>query len=158
MTGIIGYFIALASTALIGVTVTALIKDERIRMIIQTMVGVLLLLVILKPISVIDPEALAQQIGEAFQEEFQMTDYETLYQDKLRQQVASTTEGYIQKKAESIGATLSAQVEVCDSGYPSPEKVRISGILTGEQRRILQDYITQEIGIPMENQRWELYE
>ncbi len=158
MTGIIEYFIALASTALIGMTVMTLIKDDGIRRVIRTMIGVLLLLVIIKPISAINIDTLAKEIGDSFHEEFRVSDYESLYRDKLRLQVQTTTEDYIRKKAESMGATLFIKVEVSDDTYPTPEKVYLSGVIGGEQRSALQEYLTQDLGIPVDKQRWDLYD
>lgn len=158
MTGFIAYFTSVIATVLIGVVVSELIKEPRLHTIVQMILGVLILLVILRPIATVEPEALVDEIEGLFREEIQISEYEALYQDKLREQVKSLTEEYIRKKGESINASIRVQAELSSEGYPVPVKVLISGILTWEQRQILEEYITQEFGIPQENQRWEIYD
>lgn len=158
MTGLIAYFTSVIATVLIGVVVTELIKEPRLHTIVQMILGVLVLLVLLRPIATVKPDALMNEIEGLFREEMQISEYETLYQDKLREQVKSLTEEYIRKKGESLNASIRVQAELSSEGYPVPEKVLITGILTWEQRQSLEEYITQEFGIPRENQRWELYD
>ncbi len=158
MTGLIAYFTSVIATVLIGVVVTELIKEPRLHTIVQMILGVLVLLVLLRPIATVKPEALMDEIEDLFREEIQLSEYEALYQDKLREQVKSLTEEYIRKKGESMNASIRVQAELSTEGYPVPEKVLITGILTWEQRQSLEEYITQEFGIPQENQRWELYD
>ena len=95
---------------------------------------------------------------EGFRREFSVADYESLYQDKLRSQIKGTTEEYIEKKATDIGGSVSAEVELSGEEYPTPIGVEIRGSLKGEQRVILQEYVTRDLGIPVEAQRWILYE
>ena len=158
MTGLIAYFTSVIATVLIGVVVTELIKEPRLHTIIQMILGVLILLVILRPITTVKPEVLMDEIEGLFREEIQISEYVSLYQDKLREQVKSLTEEYIRKKGESMNASIRVQAELSTEGYPVPEKVLIIGILTWEQRQSLEEYITQEFGISRENQRWELYD
>lgn len=158
MTGLTEYFSALTATAVIGVLVCSLIKDPKVRSITQTITGVLLLLVLLKPLTTVDLDRLSQEIRQQFRQEFQTTDYETMYQDKLRRQVRETTESYIINKASSFNAMISVEVELNREGYPTPCGVKITGILTEKQKLLLQEYLTKELGIPIENQRWDTHE
>lgn len=152
------YFISLSATAMIGVLVTSLISDQRIRNVFRIVTGILLLLVLLKPIAQIDLSHFGQEIGSTFRQEFTTQDYESLYQEKLCDQVRRTTEEYIRKKAESLGITITAKVELSTDHYPTPTGVKIYGEISPEQMTQLQAYIAQELGIPNENQRWEFYE
>lgn len=159
MNRILQYFTALVATALIGVLFSNLVKDQKINSILQLTIGLLLLLVLLKPIATAKIDQLGEEVGRIFREEFQMQNYESLYKDKLRAQVKTLTEEYVIKKAHSLNATVSVEVELSTSdGYPTPQWIRIVGILTGEQKEILQEYVTVELGIAPENQRWDLYE
>ncbi len=158
MNSIITYITALTATALIGVLVINIIKDERINRILQISMGILIILVLLKPVASLKIDELGEEIGNIFREEFQTQDYESLYQDKLRTQVKSVTEDYVQKKAESIGAEITVEVGLSAEGYPAPHSIRIVGALSGEQKRILLEYITNDLGIAPENQRWDLYD
>ena len=158
MTSVVGYFTSIIATVLIGVVISELIKEQQLRVIVQMIMGVLLLLVVLRPINAISPEKIVYEAGEWLSDEIQIKDYETLYQDKLRNQVKTLTEEYIRRKAESINASIWVRVELNEEGYPTPNAVLIGGILSWEQRQILSEYISSAFGIPLDKQRWELYD
>lgn len=157
LNGILKYFMTLVATALMGVLLTALIKDRRIQNIIKLLMGSLLLIVLLRPVAQIDMETLGEDLGNLFRDELSTSDYESLYYENLRQQIKKTTEEYIRKKGESLGAVISAEVELSTDDYPVPISVKLYGSITWEQRLSLQEYITRELGIPTEHQRWEIY-
>ena len=160
LTGISGYFASITATALIGVVLLSLVKDPRKQSILRTVAGLMLLLVVMKPLKVIDLQKLGQDMKRYLQKEFPTTDYEELYQEKLRQQIISTTEKYIMEKAAALNAIISVTVELSHGTdtYPVPCGIKIYGSVSKEQRTQLETYFTEELGIVPENIRWDEYE
>lgn len=61
---------------------------------------------------------------------------------------------YILDKARSLGCDLNADVTVGEGTYPLPESVCITGNVSPQNRRILEELLTKDLGIPKENQQW----
>lgn len=158
MTAVKEYFTAVTAIAVLGVFLTAVVKDKRINNVLQILTGILLLLVLMRPVAEWDVEAFATKAGDVWGDRLPISDYETLYNEKLRQQVKETTEEYIRKKAESLGAIVTVTVELSREGYPTPVGTKISGFLTAHQLSELKRYVQADLGIEEENQRWDIYE
>ena len=158
LTGIVSYFTSIVAIAIIGVVVTSVITDPQISRLVRTVTGVLVLLVLLHPLLHGDLEELATTVQEALSRDVITEDYEALYQRKLREQIATTTETYILEKAASIGAQIQVEVELDQNSYPTPNKVEITGKLTPQQKELLEEYLTLQLGIAPQNQRWNVYD
>lgn len=158
LTGIIRYFTSVIATAILGIVASSLITDPRINRIIKTVTGVLILLVLLRPLLHTNLEALSENISDLLEEQQLSEDYEALYMQKLTEQVRSTTEKYILSKAASIGAEVQVSVELTHAPYPVPHSVEIVGRVTREQKEILSDYLTQQLNIDPHNQRWNIHD
>lgn len=150
------YFTALTATALIGVVALSITKNDKINKIIQLLIGLLLILVLFKPIKNLDIQNISQSISESFQKEFHTYNYESIFQEKLREQIQTTTETYIREKAEQLKAKITFEVILSKDTYPKPNEITVSGTLTTEQFIALQNYFTHDLGIPKENQRWKI--
>ncbi len=137
---------------------SSLITDPQLSRLIRTITGVLLLLVLLRPLLRIDLEDMSTAVQEALSSQGITEDYHALYEKKLREHIISTTEAYIREKASSIGAEIRVEVDLREDPYPTPSSVRITGALTPHQQELLRDYLTRELGIDPGNQRWNLYD
>ena len=72
-------------------------------------------------------------------------------EDALRERIAAQTQAYIEDKAASLGLNVHAEVRTAIyDGVPLPD----SATLYGEKNAALGAYITQELGITEEKQRW----
>ena len=158
LTGIIRYFTSIIATAILGMIASSLITDPRIGRIIKTVSGVLILLVLLRPLLHANLEALSENLWDLWEEQQLSEDYEAIYMDKLAEQVKSTTENYILSKAASIGAEVQVSVELTHAPYPIPYSVEIVGKVTEEQREFLSDYLTHQLNIDPHNQRWNIHD
>ena len=158
MTGIIAYFTAVVATAILGVIVGSMITDPRLGSLIRTITGILILLVLLRPLLGTDLRELTDTVQQALSREFMTEDYETLYHRKLREQITTTTESYILKEASSIGAKIQVKVTLTADPYPTPYGVEITGKLTPHQQDLMEEYLTLQLGIDPRNQRWNLYD
>ena len=68
--------------------------------------------------------------------------------------IISRSEAYILDKANSYGANLTVEVTLDSAELPTPKSVTISGNISPYGKRQLQNAITQELGIPLEEQTW----
>ncbi len=158
MTGIIRYFTSIIATAILGVITSSMITDPRISRLVRTVTGVLVLLVLLRPLLHTDLEELGSKMQGMLNEEQITQDYKALYDKKLREQIMITTENYILEKATSIGAEIQVEVELDPAPYPTPHIVVITGNVTPEQKEILSDYLTHQLNIDPGNQRWNVHD
>lgn len=70
--------------------------------------------------------------------------------------IKTQTQAYILDKASSLGADISANVLLTQQSPPVPCAVTISGAVSPYAKRILRQYIADELGILEENQSWIL--
>ncbi len=152
------YFTSLVAVALLSAVVSCFFKEGLQKQILLCMGGILLLLIILRPITKLRPEVLEELLGNFTDERTLHKDYETLYAEKYAQQVKQSTEHFVSQKAQELGAWVNVRVELTQEEFPVPEKIEIYGSLTGDQLAQLKRYVTDSIGIPVENQTWRLYD
>ncbi len=130
----------------------ALMPDGAVKKVGKLTGGLILMLGILQPLVTMDYEELYDTIntlpaGALIQEKI-----ETQVHDPLKGIIEQELATYIVDKAEELGAECSAVI-VCQTGeVPTPERVTITGLLTGEQKRALSQYVTEELGVGPENQ------
>ena len=70
--------------------------------------------------------------------------------DIIKQQ----TEAYILDKAVSLGVNIDVNVKMSDTNPPVPKEVILSGNVSPYMKNKMIQYITANIGISEENQRW----
>ncbi len=69
--------------------------------------------------------------------------------------IKEQTEAYILDKASSVGTDISVEVIVEGTTPPAPCYVKISGTVAPYHKQRLSQIISDELGIPKENQWWE---
>lgn len=74
--------------------------------------------------------------------------------DALRQIIKTETEAYILDKATLYGLQLEVQVTLTDDAMPVPESVRLTGSASPYAKSRLQTQISNDLGIPKEQQLW----
>ena len=68
--------------------------------------------------------------------------------------IKEETEAYILDKAASLGVTLSVEVMVEDGNVPRLSGVQLSGQVSPYARQQLSTWISNDLGISKENQKW----
>lgn len=121
-------------------------------------VGLLLLLAVVKPLGVIDYDALAEAAascrpdGQA---------YEARLEEKsgavLKAVIEERTGAYISDKAKTLGMDCTAEVTYYygPDGEVRPEAVVVRGNWTQEQRALLSRFLEEELGIGAQRQSFE---
>ena len=69
--------------------------------------------------------------------------------------IKKRTEAYILDKAESVGADIRVDVALSQDALPIPESVTIFGAVSPTGKRRLQELIRDDLGIPLEAQKWK---
>lgn len=74
--------------------------------------------------------------------------------DALERDISQRTEAYIIKRAEAMGANVSAIVYLSETDIPAPESVEICGDVSPYTKMKLQQMMKNELNIPEEKQTW----
>ena len=72
----------------------------------------------------------------------------------LRERIKEETESYILTKASAMGVNLSAEVELAPDFPNAPVSVILDGNVTPYGKQQLASYLSSELGISEENQKW----
>ena len=68
--------------------------------------------------------------------------------------IKDEAESYIQKEARAIGAELTVQITLDTGDPPAPESVILRGSFDASSEWEISSILTQQLGIPKENQTW----
>ena len=152
------YFVSIVAVCMISVLATVLVHDPKLKKIVRFVGGILILLVVAKPLMSLDGESLVRSIQRA-EGSFAFDSSKIAQQSNqmLKELIKENTETYIEDKARELGAAVQAEVEVHDGEYPEPYSVTLIGTLNPVQAQQLQAYITDALGIAAEHQEWKLY-
>lgn len=153
----VSYLLSITSVAILTIIITNILKEGLQKQIVLCISGTLLLFVVLKPLTSLSPTVYERWVSNIKTSQFSTEEYELLYMQKLRTQIQSTTEEYIRKRAEELGAVVTVRIELTDDTYPVPYKVEILGSMNTEQLSALKQYVTDSIGIEEKHQLWRNY-
>jgi hypothetical protein len=68
--------------------------------------------------------------------------------------IKSKTEAYILNEARKMELDITVEVELSDADPPAPCRVFIKGTASPYKKTVLGRYISDNLGIPQENQQW----
>lgn len=68
--------------------------------------------------------------------------------------IKEKTEAYILEEAKKMEVDISVEVKLCDSNPPEPDQVIITGIVSPYKKNVLSQYISDNLGISREKQKW----
>ena len=68
--------------------------------------------------------------------------------------IKSRTETYILDKASSLGVTITVEVQLTEDTVPHPAFVTLRGPVSPYAKSVLSNYISDNLGIGMEEQKW----
>ena len=147
------WLIGVMSAALILTMIYALVPKGAIRTIAQFTCGLILTLVILRPILQLDSSSLKVQYDEyATQIDEQIDTYKAERQKELCAIIEEETAAYISDKGLSLGIDCHPIVKTqLRNDVPYPNEVT----LDTDWNEDLSDYITQELDISPQNQYWQ---
>lgn len=77
-----------------------------------------------------------------------------LAEESMGQIIKEETQAYILDKARSLGCSLEAEVILGEGEVPVPESVCITGSISAQNRKQLEEILERELGISKEKQQW----
>lgn len=147
------WLLSVTAAALAVALAQAVTPEGTVKKIGALVGGMVLLLVMVKPVLAINPEELAdltadyipQGAGEISQGE-----------QMMKSLIAQKTSAYIVDKGAALGVACEAEVTVQadESGWPVPWSAEITGPFTPEQHAALSKALEEELGIPPTRQRF----
>lgn len=125
------------------------------REILKMLCGLFLALTVLGPVAKLDLSELENFYGGFSVDAAQTAALGEAYSEKaLRECIKTRTEAYILDKAEGLGAQVAVQVSLSPDALPVPAAVQITGAISPYVKYRLSEYISQDLGVPKENQVW----
>ena len=147
-----GWLLGITAAGMLVGILYALLPKGRMKPIAHTVGGVVLLLVIVKPVIGLDPERLTLRY-QAYQQQIQALteEYRQAGTEELSALIADKTAAYIASKGEDMGLTCTPQVETEQrSGVPCPSAVS----LDISRDEALAAWIRTELDIDDAHQYW----
>lgn len=150
------YLIGVTAAALVCGVVRAFVTEKgALGGIIRMLLGVLMLLVVIQPVSGLSVDELFHWTRDISSEaQSIVTHAESASKEELHGRIKQETRAYILSKAESLGAKLEVQVELSDDLLPKPIAVQITGAVSPYTKQSLTRMIEQDLGIDRGAQRW----
>ncbi len=147
------YIFSLILCAFVSAIVLQMVSDTRQKKLIRLVCGVVLIISILRPLSTLPVENLFsipqwnQRAAENYIEEGKKTASEA-----RGRYIKSACEAYILYKAKAMDADVTARV------FLNEELIPVSAEMEGESdpsvQMQLENILTEDLGIPKENQKW----
>lgn len=148
-----GWLLGLVAAALILTVLRALMPKGSIRPVARVTAGLVLLLVLLRPLAGLGGGSLCVRYDELEREiTARIEDYQALHENELESIIADSTAAYISEQAAHLGLTCRAEVrcEVRD-GTPQPASAAMDIPYDAQ----LAAAIADDLGIPAEKQSWQ---
>lgn len=152
------WLFGITAAAMVLALADSLMPDGTVKKVGKLAGGLLLIVVILRPILGLDYEAMAGALANYRFESEEYSNSLEIENERLKKIIIEDRTGaYIQDKAIEMGIECSADVScrADEDGIFYPDSVVVSGKLTQEQINRLMRTIEGEVAIPPENQRYE---
>lgn len=150
------YLLRLCAAALICGIAACLVHNKKTTgSLLKLICGVFLALTVLGPIASIRFDGIgnfAPQIGQSAQAA--VDEGKNTAMDAWIAGIKESAKSYILDKAESYGAQLEVEITVEGTDPPSLVGVRLEGSISPYGKKMLQEAISQQLGIAEEDQIW----
>ena len=147
------WLFSLTAVSLLLAVAEALVTQESIRRVLRLAGGVLMILVLLRPVAQIDLEDLALSLEDYRREAEELREtYQTRQQEDLAAGIEEELASYIWDKARELGldCQVRVSVEAGAEGALLPSAVAVDAPYNAELSAVIQE----ELGVPREKQTW----
>lgn len=150
------YLLGILACALIcGIAMELTGKKGSNAAVIKLLCGVFMLLCVVSPLFNVRVGPLADLTEQYRAEADTFTrDGEILAQEQYQAVITQRTEAYILDKAVSLGAEIDVEVVLAEDAPSAPKAVTIRGRVSPYAKGLLSSWLTSELGIATEEQRW----
>ena len=157
MAGIGAYILSVvAATMICSVAVKLAGRTFTNQHLIRFVCGLVMAAVILQPLG----DWVMPDLSGYFRDlESQVTNAVTMgtdfYHRSFSEDIQQRVEAYIQNKAMALGAELEITVKLEEGEYPVPTAVVMCGSISPTARRLLEQFLEEELAIRKEDQVWK---
>ena len=153
MDAIRDYLISITATAIITGLATVLTKNSgSISSVVKLLAGLFMTITILSPIIHLPPSTFQLYLDEiSYDADHASLAGKRFADEEIEKIIIEQTQAYILDKADDFGAGLEVEVFVKDL---IPCSVSISGPISPLAKSQLSRYISENLGIPSEEQNW----
>ena len=150
------YILSVSVAAILCGLVSSLMPKGNFQSILKLICGVFLALLVVKPVSELDPKSILTRItGQVTQEgEAAVAFGEEMARDSMTQYIKREAEAYILDKANAHGITAEVEVSVGAGELPIPVAAVIRGTVPEPLKLELERLIGENLGIAKENLQW----
>lgn len=160
MSGAIGkYLLSVAASAMLLSLVQSILPKGHVQQVVGFVGGILVILAVLSPVMDVGYDSLTQTIIQ-FQKEAEEIEATAIIDDRqlISDIIKEKCRTYIWDKANELGADLEVEVILSEDGdYPYPVSVILTGRASSGQRIRIEEYISQDLGIPAQRQEWNVH-
>lgn len=150
------YLFSVVTAALVCALVNRLIKKSGSSgAIVKLLSGIFLTLSVISPVINLDFSSVADYI-EAFSYDADayVSAGNEITDASMHRSIKQKSEAYILDKAASMEAELTVEVTLSDDSLPVPTDIVLTGRVSPYAKSKLSQMITDDLGIPKENQVW----
>ena len=151
------YLLSLIAAAVIVSIVMAVVNKKQVNgAIIKLLCGLFLTFTLLSPLVKVQ----ILELQDFYTGIFANGDVIVAYGKKMAQQstgeiIKADLEAYILDKASKLQLDVEVCLVLSDALYPVPETVTITGEISPYSKKVMQEFLSDEIGIPEEKQIWQ---
>lgn len=150
------YFLSVTAAAIICGAATGLLqKKSGAYELVKLTAGLFLALTAIRPLAQIELTDLSEfSLDHSLAASSAAAMGEDLAADAMADIIKSQSEAYILDKAEALGLDVEVEVSISTEGSPLPAAVHIHGKISPYAKAQLEAVLTEEFGIPKEDQQW----
>ena len=151
------YILSILSAAVITSLIVRLIgKQEAVAGIVKMIASVFLVITVISPIIKLQIEDISQYVG-ALEEDGKDIISEAKSQAESEKQsiISDNVQTYIEDKAASYGAVITATVGITEPDALKPDTITIEGEVSPYIKKLLKETITDDLGIREDRQIWK---
>ncbi len=148
------YILSVTAAAMVCGIIVGMTQKNSAHPILKLVCGLFLAFTVIKPITEIDLMELVEVSLPYSQDAVQAASWgEKLSRDATVAIIKEKAEAYILDKAAARNVTLEVEITV-DGDPPVPTAVRLSGEVSPYAKQELVQILSEDLGIPKENQQW----
>ena len=156
MDGIREYLVQVTAAALVcGIVNTIVGKKGSVAATVRVMTVILMTVTMASPLVRLRVSGISDFFRDIrFDSEVYSQQGSDASKDAVSDIIKERAEAYILDKAASVGADIRVELELSEDALPVPVSVTLSGAVSPAGRRRLQEMIRDDLGIPLEAQKW----
>lgn len=146
----------IASSVICGCVQMLIDKKSPSFTLVRTLCGIYMAFVLIVPLQRIDFSVYGNYFsGFAEEANSAVTSGKNIALQEQTKRIKEQSQSYILDKAVSLGANITVEVTLSNHIPPIPSRITIKGAVSPYVKKVLTDYIKEQLGIPEEAQVWK---